>query len=78
VLGQAIGTWTHFIHHGPDLGDDTTFPHIVFFAALSGGYIQIALFPGTPKEESQNYPGLESWDFGSSYFSAPTSDWSEI
>ncbi len=76
VLGQATGTWTHLTHHGPDSGEATTFPHIVFFAALSGGYIQMALFPGTPKGESRNYPGLESRDFGKSYFPVPTSDWS--
>jgi hypothetical protein len=38
----------------------------------------MALFPGTPKEESRNCRGLESWDFGSSYFPAPTSNWSEV
>jgi hypothetical protein len=36
----------------------------------------MALFPGTPKGESRNYPGLESRDFGKSYFPVPTSDWS--
>jgi len=60
VLGQATGTWTHLTHHGPDSGEATTFPHIVFSTALGGGYIQMALFPGTPKEESQNCLGLES------------------
>jgi hypothetical protein len=38
----------------------------------------MALFPGTPKEESRNNPGLESRDFGSSYLPASTSDWSEV
>jgi len=28
------------------LGEATTFPHIVFSAALGGGYIEMALFPG--------------------------------
>jgi len=65
-------------HHGSDLGEATTFPHIVFFAALGGGYIQMTLFPGTPKEEFRNCPGLESRDFGSSYLLAPTFDWSEV
>jgi len=36
----------------PGLGGATTFPHIVFSAALGGGYIQMVLFSGTPKEES--------------------------
>ncbi len=57
VLGQATGTLDHKTHHGPDSGEATTFPHIVFSAAPRGGYIQMALFPGTPKLESRNYPG---------------------
>jgi hypothetical protein len=56
VLGQTTGTLTHKIHHGPDSGEATTFPHIVFSATLRGGYIQMALFPGTPKLESRNCP----------------------
>jgi hypothetical protein len=56
VLGQATGILRHKTHHGPDSGEATTFPHIVFFATLHGGYIQMALFPGTPKLESRNYP----------------------
>jgi hypothetical protein len=39
VLGQAKGTLTHNTHHGPDSGEATTFPHIVYFAALRWGYI---------------------------------------
>jgi len=61
VLEQATGTWTHLTHHCPNSREATTFPHIVFSAALYGGYIQMVFFPGTPKEESRNYPGLESW-----------------
>ncbi len=38
----------------------------------------MALFPGTPKEESGNCPGLDSRDFGNSYLLAPTSNWSEV
>jgi hypothetical protein len=45
-------------HHGPDLGEATTFPLIVFSAALRRGYIQMALFPGTPKLESRNCPEI--------------------
>jgi hypothetical protein len=78
VLGQATGTLTHLTHHGPDSGEATTFPHIVFFAFAYGDYIRMAFCPGTPKVESRNYPGLESRDFGSSYLLAPTSDWSEV
>ncbi len=57
VLGQATGTLTHKTHHGPDSGEATTFPHIVFSAMLRGGYIQMVLFLGTPKLESRNCPG---------------------
>ncbi len=81
VLGQVTGTLDHKTHHGPDSGETTTFPHIVFSATLDHkthhgpdsretttfphivfsatlrwGYIQMALFPGTPKLESRNYP----------------------
>jgi hypothetical protein len=55
-VGQATGTLDHKIHHGPDLGEATTFPHIVFSATPHGGYIQMALFPETPKLESRNCP----------------------
>jgi hypothetical protein len=51
-----MGIWTHLTHHGPDSGEATTFPLIVFSAALRRGYIQMALFPGTPKLESRNCP----------------------
>jgi hypothetical protein len=56
VLGQATGTLTHKTHHGPNSGEATTFPHIVFSALLHGDYIQMTLFPGTPKLESPNCP----------------------
>jgi hypothetical protein len=56
VLGQATGTLDHKTHHGPDSGEATTFPHIVFSTPLRRDYIQMALFPGTPKLESWNCP----------------------
>jgi len=56
VLGQATGTLDHKTHHGPDSGEATTFPHIVFSTTPRRGYIQMALFPGTPKLESRNCP----------------------
>jgi hypothetical protein len=67
VLGQATGTLNHKTHHGPDLGEATTFPHIVFSAPRFGDYIQMALFPGTPKLESRNCPETENLlvNFGS-------------
>jgi hypothetical protein len=51
-----MGTLDHKTHHGPDSGEATTFPNIVFSATLRRGYIQMALFPGTPKLESRNCP----------------------
>jgi hypothetical protein len=56
VLGQATGTLDYETHHGPDSGEATTFPHIVFSAPRFGDYIQTALFLGTPKLESRNCP----------------------
>jgi hypothetical protein len=56
MLGQATGIWTHLTHHGLDSREATTFPLIVFSTALRQGYIQMALFPGTPKLESRNCP----------------------
>jgi len=53
-LGQATGTSDHKTHHGPDSGEATTFPHIVFSAPHFGDYIQMALFPETLKLESRN------------------------
>jgi len=67
-VGTSHGRpWTHLIHHGPDLGEATTFPHIVFSAVPRGSHIRMALFPETPKEESRNCPKLDSRDFGQSY-----------
>ncbi len=56
-VGTSHGQpWTHLTHHGSDLGEAITFPHIVFSTALRRGYIQMALFPRTPKLESRNCP----------------------
>jgi hypothetical protein len=38
----------------------------------------MALFPGTPKEESRNCLELDSRNFGNSYLLASTFDWSEV
>jgi len=46
------------------LGEATTFPLIVYSAALHGGYIQMAIFPGTPERESRNRAKWDSRDFG--------------
>jgi hypothetical protein len=42
---------THKTHHGPNLGEVTTFPLIVFFIAFHGGHIQMAFCPGIPTWE---------------------------
>jgi hypothetical protein len=48
-------TWTHKTHHGPDLGEATTFPFIVYFVPLHEAHIQMAFCPGTPTYS-------QSWD----------------
>jgi hypothetical protein len=40
--------------------------HGVHSALLYGTHIRMAFCPGTPKEESQNCPGLDFQDFVSS------------
>ncbi len=64
MLGQPRATRTHKIHHGPDLGEATTFPLIIFSATLRGDYIQMALFPESPEIPSCETPGtLEPHNF---------------
>jgi len=58
VLGQATGTLDHETHHGPDSGDATTIPHIVYSMTLHRTYIQVAQIPGTP----EIVPKLSRWD----------------
>jgi hypothetical protein len=53
-------TRTHKTQHGPDLGEATTFPLIVYFVSLLKAHIQMAFGPRTPKWESRN---SQSWDF---------------
>jgi hypothetical protein len=53
-------TRTHKTHHGPDLGEATTFPLIVYFVHGHETGIQMAFCPWTPKWESRN---SQSWDF---------------
>jgi hypothetical protein len=53
-------------HHGPDSGEATTFPLIVFSATPHGGYIQMAFFSrdsqcGVPKLSRFGLPRL--WAF---------------
>jgi hypothetical protein len=71
-------TRTHLTHCGPNSREATTFPHIVFSGFAHGNYIQMTFCPGTAKEESRNYPGLDSRDFGSSWLPNQTFDWDEV
>jgi hypothetical protein len=55
--------WTHKTHHGPDSGEATTFPHIVFYASFRGTYIQMVFLSrdsqgGVPKLSRFGLPGL--------------------
>jgi hypothetical protein len=60
-------TRTHKTHHGPNLGEATTFPLILHSVASHGTSIQMAFCPGTPKWESQNSQTWDSHDFGGPY-----------
>jgi len=58
--GTPLGVGTSHGHFGPrdtsrpGLGGSHHLPHIVFSTPRFGDYIQMALFPGTPKLESRN------------------------
>jgi hypothetical protein len=43
--------WTHKTHHGPDLGEATTFPLIVYSVPLHKAHIQMTFCLGTPIQE---------------------------
>ncbi len=49
----------HKTHHGPNLGEATTFPLIVYSVTLHEAHIQMTFCPGTPKWESRN---CQSWN----------------
>jgi len=66
VLGRATGTLDHETHHGPDSGEATTFPHIVFSAPRFRDYIEWLFFPGLPSWSPEIIPKLsrvESRDY---------------
>jgi hypothetical protein len=42
-------TWTHKAHHGLNLMEATTFPLIVLYVPIHGGYTQMSFCLGTPK-----------------------------
>jgi hypothetical protein len=60
-------TQIHKTHHGPDLGEATTFPLIVYFVPGHGVDIQMAFCPVTPKWEFQNSQSCDSHNFGGAY-----------
>jgi hypothetical protein len=73
--------WTRKIHHGPDLGEATTFSLIIFFEPLHKGHIQMAFCLRTPKWHF--VPGLPNGNpgipnFGGPYFHMQTSDYDEV
>jgi hypothetical protein len=47
-------TWTHKTHHGPDLGEVTTFPLILYFVLGHGTITQMTFCPESPKWEPRN------------------------
>jgi hypothetical protein len=54
---------THKTHHGPNLGEATTFPLIVYSVLLHEAHIQMAFCPKTPKWESRNCQNQNFCDF---------------
>ncbi len=65
VLSRAMGNTTHKTHHGPDLGEATTFPLIVYFVASHKAYIQMAFLSrdsqvGVPNSRQLGLPRLWS------------------
>jgi len=64
VLGQATGTLDHETHHGPDSGEATTFPHIVF-SATPHGDTPNDYIPSWSLEIVPKLSQLESRDFWS-------------
>jgi hypothetical protein len=59
-------TQTHKTHHGPDLGEATTFPLIVYSVPSHRPSTQMSFCPGTPKWESRNSQNWDFHDFGGS------------
>jgi hypothetical protein len=66
-------TQTHKTHHGPDLGEATTFPFIVYFVLGHMTCTQMSFCFETPKWELRNF---QNWD--SHKLFVQTSDWGEV
>jgi hypothetical protein len=56
-------TQIHKTHHGPNLGEATTFRFIVYYVSLYEAHIQMTFCPGTPKWESRNFQYWDSYNF---------------
>jgi hypothetical protein len=54
-------TWTHKTHHGLDLGEDITFPLIVYFVLGHGTSTQMSFCPETStlSRNSQNWDSID-------------------
>ncbi len=64
-------TQTHKTHHGPDLGETTTFLLIVYSVPSHRTNTQMTFCLGTSKWESRNSQSLDSRNFGESKFWGP-------
>jgi hypothetical protein len=51
--------WTHKTHHGPNLEEATTFPHIIYFAPLRKGYVQMVFLSRNSRRGVPKLPWLE-------------------
>jgi hypothetical protein len=51
-------TWTHKIHHGPNLWEAITFPLIVFSMPSHRAYTQMSFCSKTPKLGIPKFPKL--------------------
>ncbi len=55
---QPRATRTHNTHHGPDLGEATTFPLIVYSMTLHGAHIQMAFLSRDSRDSRAGLSGL--------------------
>jgi hypothetical protein len=51
-------TQTHKTHHGPDLGEATTFPLIVYFVPLHKAHIQMTFCSKNPEIPKVGTPAI--------------------
>jgi len=63
-MDEPRQTQIHKIHQGPDLGEATTFPLIVYYVLGHETNTQMSFCPRTPKWEFRNSQSWDSHDFG--------------